>query len=98
MSTLDKLLESVKSSISDHVSQQSHTGFSAGGLLDKITDLFGQHKQQAESGNRNIKPASQDPYGDPGATGNGSSNGAAGRNIKPASQDPYGDPADEKRR
>ena len=39
--------------------------------------LFGQH---AAATGQQILPASQDPYGDPGA------------GILPASQDPYGDP------
>lgn len=91
-STLDNLLESVKSSILDHVQQGGHQNFDTGGLLGKITDLFGHHARQT-SDVRNPAPASQDPYGDPGA-------GAAGgrTNVKPASQDPYGDPADEPRR
>ena len=85
---LDSLLQSVKSSIVDHVQQGGHTGFDTGGLLGKITDLFTQHKQA--SGDRNIAPASQDPYGDP-ADQAGQANG---RGARPASQDPYGDPAD----
>lgn len=37
---------------------------------------------------REVRPASQDPYGDPADQfGSG--------NITPASQDPYGDPADQ---
>ena len=35
----------------------------------------------------NVRPASQDPYGDPADSGQFG-------NIRPASQDPYGDPAD----
>jgi hypothetical protein len=91
--SLDKLLDSVKSSILDHVQQQKHTGFDAGGLLEKITNMFGDHKQTY--GNHSVAPASQDPYGDPGATGP-----AAKRptNVKPASEDPYGDPADQEKR
>ncbi len=92
-SVLDSLLESVKSSVLDHTNQQKHTGFDAGGLLTKITDLFGAHKQQ--HGDRNIAPASQDPYGDPGA-GGGARASAMPDNVKSASQDPYGDPADQK--
>lgn len=89
MSTLDNLLESVKSSILNHVEQGGHSNFDTGGLLGKITDLFGQHARS--SGDRNIAPASRDPYGDPA---DASPRGRA----MPASQDPYGDPADQGRR
>ena len=84
MSALDSLLDSVKSAITNHVQQGGHSNFDTGGLLSKITDLFGHHQQS----NAPI-PASKDPYGDPGG---------ARANAKPASQDPYGDPADEKKR
>ena len=36
---------------------------------------------------RTVRPASEDPYGDPADQQFG--------NVKPASQDPYGDPADQ---
>lgn len=42
---------------------------------------------QRSQGYGNIRPASQDPYGDPADQMYG--------NIRPASQDPYGDPADQ---
>ena len=35
-----------------------------------------------------VRPASEDPYGDPADQGNFG-------NVRPASEDPYGDPADE---
>lgn len=38
----------------------------------------------------NVRPASEDPYGDPADSGFG--------NIRPASEDPYGDPADQQNR
>lgn len=38
-------------------------------------------------GDRNVRPASEDPYGDP-------ADPASYGNVSPASQDPYGDPAD----
>ncbi|HET9989057.1 MAG TPA: hypothetical protein VFQ65_11055, partial [Kofleriaceae bacterium] len=85
MSALDNLLDSVKQSIVDHVQQGGHQNFDTGGLLGKITDLFTKH---AQSPDRNIVPASRDPYGDP-ADQRG--------NVKPASQDPYGDPANQRR-
>ncbi len=92
-SPLDMLLDAVKNSIGDHAGQQSHTGFDPSALLNQVTSIFGQH--QAQYGNPGApKPASQDPYGDPGAVG--SSVGRVPGNVKPASADPYGDPADQK--
>ncbi len=38
-------------------------------------------------GDRNVRPASEDPYGDP-------ADSASYGKLTPASQDPYGDPAD----
>jgi hypothetical protein len=81
MASLDSLLDAVKDQITNHVQQGGHTNFDTGGLLGKITDLFNQHRAS------NVRPASDDPYGDPADQG--------GRNVRPASQDPYGDPADQ---
>lgn len=39
----------------------------------------------------NVRPASEDPYGDPADSGQYG-------NIRPASEDPYGDPADQQNR
>ena len=87
-SPLDALLDSVKSAITDHANDQKHTGFDPSGLLGKISDLFGAHQK---SGGTNVRPASEDPYGDPADQAGG------GGKVKPASQDPYGDPADARR-
>ena len=53
------------------------------GLMDEIEDVVGDLTGGNRDNNQQggILPASQDPYGDPGAQG-----------ILPASQDPYGDP------
>jgi hypothetical protein len=57
------------------------------GLLHQVKQAITQRKEK-----RDVKPASQDPYGDPAdQKGN-----AAPRSVKPASEDPYGDPADQK--
>ncbi len=87
MSGLDSLLDSVKNAITDHSNQQKQTGFDPSGLLNKVADLFGAHQQPG--GSSNVRPASQDPYGDPADQAPG------GGKVKPASQDPYGDPADQ---
>ena len=94
MSVLDSLLDSVKQTITGHVEQGGHQNFDTGGLLGKITDLFGAH---ARNNPGSPLPASRDPYGDPGAGGAGGAGGGRG-NVKPASQDPYGDPADQGRK
>ena len=86
MPTLDNLLDAIKNQIETHVQQGNHTGFNTDGLLAKITDLFGQHKR-VTGDSRNVRPASEDPYGDPASE-------FEGRATRPASQDPYGDPAD----
>jgi hypothetical protein len=61
--------------------------------------LLGSNSDQAEqdaklrdglrpAGDRNVRPASEDPYGDPADI-------ASYGNVRPASEDPYGDPADQ---
>ena len=55
------------------------------GLLRQVRDsILGGND---ERGDRNVRPASEDPYGDPADFGNFG-------NVRPASEDPYGDPAD----
>lgn len=71
------LLDQVKNAVGDH-SQQPGNNFDAGGLMNTIEGLFGQHA--ANTGQ--VLSSSQDPYGDPGASGG----------ILSSSQDPYGDP------
>ena len=85
-SPLDMLLNAVKSTIGDHATQQAHTGFDASALLSQVTQLFGQHQAQYGGPSGAPRPASEDPYGDPGA------NAPSARSVKPASADPYGDP------
>jgi len=62
-------------------------------FLRKAKDLLlgsnsDQADQDAELRDRNVRPASEDPYGDPAEA-------ASYGNLTPASQDPYGDPADQ---
>lgn len=54
---------------------------------DQAEDAEYRDGQRPAVGDRNVRPASEDPYGDPADT---SSYG----NLIPASQDPYGDPGD----
>jgi hypothetical protein len=92
MSALDKLLDAVKNRLSERGQDGSSKSVGRGGLLGKITDMLGQRRASTSSRNpRNVRPASEDPYGDP-------ADEIKGRNVRPASEDPYGDPADEPRR
>jgi len=91
MAHLDELLDAVKNQIVNHVQEGNHRGFDTDGLLGKITDLFGAHKRATGDHRRDVRPASEDPYGDP-------ADEFRGHSVKPASEDPYGDPADEPRR
>ncbi len=47
-----------------------------------------EDQQDAEYGDRQVRPASEDPYGDP-------ADQMSYGNVRPASEDPYGDPADQ---
>lgn len=83
MGALDGLLEQVKKAINDHAGNAD--GFDANKLIGHVTELFQKHPQ-----NNKVRPASEDPYGDP-------ADPAAPRNVKPASAAPYGDPANDRR-
>jgi len=85
---LDSILDLVKRKVAERAGAGSTRG--GGGILGQITDLLGQRAQPRNAPHRNVRPASEDPYGDPADAG-------VKRNIRPASEDPYGDPADQKR-
>ena len=63
------------------------------GFLRKMADamLNGDDQQQYQDrsnyNDREVRPSSEDPYGDPADLGQFG-------NVRPASEDPYGDPAD----
>ncbi len=89
MGSLDGLFNQVKQAITQHTADNNGK-VDHSSLFDQLSDLFLNHpSNQPNNRPGNVKPASQDPYGDPA-----DQQGGAGRNIKPASQDPYGDPAD----
>lgn len=90
MGAMDGLFQLVKDSILNHSNEQKHTGFDPSNLLNHIGELFGNHGAQSATLPKGVKPASQDPYGDPADQAP-----LNAKNIKPASQDPYGDPADQ---
>jgi len=59
-----------------------------GDLLRNVADALSGGKQNRPA-DPEVRPASEDPYGDP-------ADQAAGQQIRPASEDPYGDPADQR--
>ncbi|HEX5660741.1 MAG TPA: hypothetical protein VFX59_26290 [Polyangiales bacterium] len=85
-SALDTVLDLVKRKVAERAG--GNRG-SAGGILGQITDLLAQKRTPAR-GKHDVRPASEDPYGDP-------ADEKGARKVKPASEDPYGDPADEER-
>jgi len=62
-------------------------GGAAGSILGGL--FGGGNQNQGQQGD--VRPASEDPLGDPADAGN---QGAFG-NVRPASEDPYGDPANQ---
>lgn len=68
-------------------------------LLDKAKHaLFGKLGMRTYKG-RTVRPASEDPYGDPADQMPGSRLGQRHyTSVRPASEDPLGDPADQMRR
>jgi hypothetical protein len=52
------------------------------------TDSTQQASSESEKAFGDVRPASEDPYGDPADQ--------EFANVRPASEDPYGDPADAK--
>ncbi len=68
------------------------------GFLQKMKDVISgdSEKEQSETGQNqgqfgDVRPASEDPYGDPADQPGGGQFG----DVRPASEDPYGDPADQ---
>lgn len=84
---LDSILDLVKRK----VAERKGGAFGSGGLLGQLTELIGQRAHVAKGGQQTgkVRPASQDPYGDP-------ADRKLPNDVKPASEDPYGDPADQK--
>ena len=91
MSRLDELLDVVKNQLANRNAEGGRKS-RGGGLLGKLGDILGGGRSRAANP-RNVRPASEDPYGDPA-----DEKQFGGRSVRPASEDPYGDPADERRR
>jgi len=60
---LQALLNQVKNAIFNDPTTPHQDGHDPSGLIGQIEGLFGQHQQQANQ--PNIRPASEDPLGDP---------------------------------
>jgi hypothetical protein len=86
-SPLDSILDIVKRKVSERISNGNRP---AGNIFGQITDILGQRAQPKKTAQHNVRPASEDPYGDP-------ADEKGAKKVRPASEDPYGDPADEKR-
>lgn len=66
-------------------------------LLGKALDLLTGQERNRDQGGR-VRPASEDPYGDPADQGYRPAGPYPQRGeVRPASEDPYGDPADQER-
>ena len=63
-----------------------------GGLMDAVTGR-GQQQDEDQYQGQPVRPATEDPWGDP-ADGQNAQNAQYPGGVLPASQDPYGDPAD----
>ena len=85
-SPLNSILDLLKRT----VSERAGGGSRGGGILGQITDMIGQRSRPRGAAGRDVRPASEDPYGDP-------ADAKGARNVRPGSEDPYGDPADQKR-
>jgi hypothetical protein len=94
MGILDALFGQVSQAITNHSSPDTPgPAYDPSDLLSQLSNVFGQQaaaNNEEFSGYGNVRPASEDPYGDPADTEQGQFG-----NVLPASQDPYGDPADQ---
>lgn len=88
-SALESILNLVARKVADRTRGGSERSDGSRGVLGQIADMLGQRSGGSSTGHRNVRPASEDPYGDP-------ADQKGARRVKPASEDPYGDPADKK--
>ena len=62
-------------------------------LIEKAIEAL-TGRDEEERRRPDVRPATEDPYGDPADQGEPAASGVPG-DVIPASQDPYGDPADQ---
>ncbi len=92
MNPLDLLFQQIAGQIQNHSSPNTPgPTYDPSSLINSIGSLFGQHAQESGQDFSGIASSDQDPYGDPGATGQQATNVGAG-NIASSDEDPYGDP------
>ena len=65
-----------------------------GDVIEAVTGHDPNDAQQDQYNGQQVRPASEDPYGDPADQGYQQVGQYPG-GVLPASQDPYGDPADQ---
>lgn len=110
MNPLDLLFGQIAKQIQNHASPDTPgPAYDSNEILNVLGNIFGQHAQQDGQNfggydqNRDyanddsfgdVRPASEDPFGDPADSASQGSNSAFG-DVRPASEDPYGDPADQ---
>jgi len=102
MGLLDILFGQVSRTINNHSSPNTPGPvYDPSDLLGQLSGVFGQHASsnnedfqsgQGQGDYGNVRPASEDPHGDPADQPGGGQFG----NVRPASEDPYGDPADQR--
>src|SRR4051812_7384234 len=97
---LMSLLEKVKGAIYSDPTTPQQPGHDPSGLIGNIEQMFMNHQmqQQQQAAGGNIRPASEDPMGDPANIGGSTAGVGSYGNVRPASEDPLGDPADYERR
>ena len=94
MSIFDGLIEQAKNAVLNRNSNDRQSNNGDDSILGTLKDLLGQKSGKQD---RNVRSASEDPYGDPADQNQSYQNQSAQNqydNVRPASEDRYGDPAD----
>ena len=97
MSIFDGLIEQAKNAVLNRNSNGGQSNNGDDSLLGTLKDMLGQKSGKQD---QNVRPASEDPYGDPADQNQSAQNQSAQNqsgNVRPASEDRYGDPADSER-
>jgi hypothetical protein len=97
---LNKLLAQIKDLIYDDPSTPQTRDNDPSGLMGRLEGLFkGAQEEEPQFQGRDVRPASEDPLGDPADVYGGyqspTSYPYVEGDVRPASEDPLGDPADQ---
>jgi hypothetical protein len=88
---LGDLIRNVTDALSGDDRKRRRDGQQDESFLDQVVDVLTGNDEDADPRRgRRVRPASEDPLGDPADM-------PYGRNVRPASEDPLGDPADQQR-